>query len=320
MELSSLKRLVIQTLSVACALIAGIAAKPAFAQTKDAEGYWKYVETVWVETPEEKVHKVYPVKFTIEGNKLTAIAKALNGNNLQVVNTEEVQEWTWTPPPQILVPGEKFPMKFELKLERPTFNSAVGFYIGGRINAGFLPPKPKDAAAFHVGADTRTEKGEKGGLDPRAADQGGAKFAPATYSIESFVAVPGRKNPTNVKEYPDQMSFRVGGVIGNTREFNTIYEYKWMDGPAPEDRGTPVGETPPGKTPDSSSGTATASGKWEYKILDIPLNQTYDTEKFQKTLADLGDEGWELVSIYIPPLPPNTSPTDIRLVFKRPKK
>lgn len=312
--------LVCQALGIACALIAGLVATPVSAQSKESPGYWKFVEVVRVETPKEKVHRLYPAKLTFEGSKLTAVAKVLNGNNPQIAHTEELQEWSWTAPPQILVPGEKFPMKFELKLERPTFDAGAGFYIGGRINAGFLPPKPKDAAVYHVGADTRTEKGEKGGLDPRDPAQGGSKFAPATYRQESFVVVPARKNPTNVKEHPDQMSFRVGGLIGNSPEFNTIYEYKWMEGNAPEDRGPPAGETPPEKTPGSSSGSDTASGKWEYKILDIPLNQTFDIEKFQKTLSELGDEGWELVSVYIPPLPPNTSPTDIRLILKRPKK
>jgi hypothetical protein len=185
------------------------------------------------------------------------------------------------------------------------------------MNAGFGPPKPKDAASYHVGADTQTEKGEKGGLDPRAANQGGLKFAPATYKQESFVVVPARKNPWIVKEHPDQISFRVGGVVGSTREFNTIYEYKWVGGETPTDRGGPAGETPKGKTPGSSSGGVSA--KWEYKVLDIPVRLANGND-LEKKLAELGEEGWELTGVLIPPLPPNTSPTDIRFIFKRPKK
>jgi hypothetical protein len=302
---------------IACVVIACSSANRAAAQPKESPGYWKFVELVRVEYPVEKVHKYYPVKYTFEGSTLTAVAKALDGNDPRIVHTEEGQVWSWTPPPQILVPGEKVPMKFELKLERPKFDTVPGIYIGGRMNAGFGPPRPKDAAAYRTGADTRTEKGETGGLDPRDKHQGGLKFAPATYTQESFVVVPGRKNPFNVKEHPDQISFRVGGVVGNTREFNTVYEYKWVDGEAPADRGGPGGETSTGKTPGSSSGGVGA--KWEYKVLDIPLRLATGND-LERKLAELGEEGWELTGVFIPPLPPNTSPTDIRFIFKRPKK
>lgn len=279
-------------------------------QPKAPDGYWKFVEVVRAEYPEEKVHKVYPVRFEFEGNKLTAVARALNGNNPKVVLTEERQVWSWTPPPHVLVPGEKFPMRFELKLDRPTFDKAAGFYIGGRMNAGFQPPKPRDAAVYRVGADTRTEKGEPGGLDPRDSFQAGPKFPPATYTRESFVVVPGRANPWVVKENPDRISFRVGGCIGSTREFNTIYEYEWVVGAPPADRGGPAGEKPAAPTP---GGTA---GRWEYRVLDLPADQVFGGQ-FEKKLADLGGEGWELVSALVPP---NSSPLSVRLVLKRPKK
>ncbi|MBN9121614.1 MAG: DUF4177 domain-containing protein [Planctomycetes bacterium] len=303
-----MRRLIVFALVVGSVLAT---ARPAPAQPKEAVGYWKFAEVVRVEYPVEKVHKLYPVTFTFEGAKLTAVAKALNGNNPKVVHTEEHQVWSWTAPPQVLVPGERFPMRFELKLDRPTFDRAVGFYIGGRINAGFQPPKPRDAAAYHVGADTRTEKGEPGGLDPRDPKQGGDKFAPSTYTRESFVVVPGRQNRFNAKEHPDQISFRVGGCVGNTREFNTIYEYRWVEGAPPADRGGAAGERPGDKAP------AAGAGKWEYRVLDVPAEQAFGAALVQK-LTDLGDEGWELVAALVPPA--KDGPASVRLVFKRPKK
>ena len=314
-------------------ILAGLGAVPCSAQPKGEAGYWKFSEVVLVDYPEEKVHKFYPVTIRREGTRLTAIARALDGNNPKVVHTEEEQVWSWTAPPDILVPGERFPMKFELRLARPTFDAAK-VYIGGWMNAGFGPPKPRDAAVYHVGADTRTENGEPGGLDVRDKRQGGPLFAPGQYKQESTVAVPGRGNPFNSKEHPDQISFRVGGVIGNTREFNTIYEYRWVAGAVPADRGGAAGEkpkppaggtTPPGTPgqPDSGKpGTAdngTSSRSWEYRVLDLAPADVF-SDDFEKKLIGWGEEGWELVSVLMPPLPPNTSPTSIRLIFKRPKR
>jgi hypothetical protein len=301
----------------ASALVAILAiAAPAPSQPKETPGYWQFVEMTRVEYPVEKVHRVYPVAFAFDGNKLTAVAKALNGNDLKTVHTEEQQVWSWAAPPRILVPGEKFPMRFELKLDRTKFDKSPGFYIGGRMNAGFQPPKPQGAAAYHVGGDTRTEKGEPGGLDPREKSQGGALFASGTYSRDSFVTVPGRKNAFNVKEHPDQISFRVGGAIGNSREFNTIYEYKWVEGAPPADRGGAAGEKPADKP---TGGAGAASGKWEYQVLDIPVDQALG-ERLIKRLAELGDAGWELTGVIVPPTTPNASPVSIRLILKRPKK
>lgn len=285
---------------------------PVVAQPKDAPGYWKFVEMVRVEYPIEKVHKFYPVTFLFEGNKLTAVARALNGNDPKIIHTEEHQVWTWTAPPEILVPGEKFPMKFELKLERPKFDGPK-VYIGGRIDAGFNPPKPRDAAVYHVGADTRTEKGEKGGLDPRDPFQGGTKFGPATYKRESFVAVPGRKNVFNVKEHPDQISFRVGGVIGNAREFNTIYEYRWVEGAVPGDRGGAAGDklAGGGKVAPPTPGVV---GKWEYRTVDFSIDVVFGPELIER-LTELGNDGWELAGMVA-----NTKSASVRMVFKRPRK
>jgi len=315
---------------------------PLSAQTNPSEGYWKFVESVPFDYPEEKVHKLYPVTIRREGTKLTAVARALDGNNPKIVHTEEEQVWHWTPPPDILVPGERFAMKFELRLSRPKFD-ATRTYIGGWINAGFGPPKPRDAAVFHVGADARTEDGEPGGLDVRDKRQGGLLFTPGDYKQESTVAVPGRNHRFISKEYPDQISFRVGGVIGNTREYNTIYEYRWVTGAVPADRGGAAGEKP--KPPSGSTGqpaspgqsgagkpetgkpetgkpgtrdTGTASRSWEYRVLDLTPAELF-SEDFEKRLANWGEEGWELVSVLTPPLPPNTSPTSLRLIFKRPK-
>lgn len=310
-----------------------LGAVPSVAQSSGEGGYWKFVEVVAVDYPEEKVHKIYPVTIRRDGTKLTAVARALNGNNPKVVHTEEEQVWSWTAPPDILVPGERFPMKFELRLARPTFD-ANKVYIGGHINAGFGPPKPRDAAVYHVGADTRTENGEPGGLDVRDKRQGGPLFVPGQYKQESTVAVPGRGNPFNSKALPDQISFRVGGAIGNTREFNTIYEYRWVQGAVPADRGGAAGEAP--KPPTGVAGAPGATGQpeagkpgtdqagpgsrsWEYRVLDLSPAEIF-SDAFEKKLAGWGEEGWELVSVLMPPLPPNTSPTSLRLVFKRPKR
>lgn len=280
---------------------------PIPAQPKEPPGYWQFVEAVRVENPEEKQHKSYPAKFTWDGPKLTVVAKAL-GNDPKIVLTEEHQVWSWTPPPKILVPGEKLPMKLELKLDRPTFDKKAGFYLGGTVFAGFSPPKPKDSAIYHVNHQTVTEKGERGWLWP---GENGKTFEPGTYTRESSVVIPARQNPQIVKEHPDQISFRVGGGA-NGRPFNVRYEYKWVEGAPPADRGA-AGEQPKDKPP------VAGAGKWEYQVLDLAPADVFG-KPFEKKLAELGGEGWELVSALIPPLPPNTSPTSVRLVFKRPKK
>lgn len=171
-----MSRLVVFVLAVGLSVAVG---GYGVAQPKEAPGYWKFVEAVRAEYPVEKVHKFYPVAFEFEGSRLTAVAKALNGNDPKVVHTEEHQVWTWTAPPQILVPGEKLPMKFELKLDRPKFDKVPGMYIGGSLDAGFAPPKPTGNAVYHRGGDTRTEKGERGWLFP---GEGGKKFEPGTYT------------------------------------------------------------------------------------------------------------------------------------------
>lgn len=277
------------------------------AQPKEPPGYWKFVEVVRVEYPEEKVNVVYPAKFTWDGPRLTVVAKALT-NDPKIALTEEHQVWSWTPPPQVLVPGEKLPMKLELNLERPTFDKKAGFYLGGTLFAGFSPPKPKDAAVYHVNHQTVTEKGERGWLWP---GENGKKFEPGTYTRESFVVVPARQNPLITKEHPDQISFRVGGGA-NGRQFNTIYEYKWVEGVPPADRGGPAGDKPKDKPP------GVAGGKWEYRVLDIPLDEALGP-KLEKRLADLGNEGWELAGVIVTPAPANASPGSIRFVLKRPK-
>lgn len=275
------------------------------AQPKAPPGYWQFVEVVRVEYPEEKRNKVYPAKFTWDGPKLTVVAKALSGD-LKVVLTEEHQVWSWTPPPQVLVPGEKLPMKLELKLDRPTFDRNARFYLGGTLFAGFSPPKPKDSAIYHVNHQTVTEKGDKGWLWP---GENGKTYEPGTYTRESFVVVPARQNPLIVKELPDQISFRVGGGA-NGRGFNTIYEYKWVEGSPPADRGGPAGDKPKDKP------SAVVGGKWEYRVLDIPLDEALGA-KLEKRLADLGDEGWEVAGVIAAP---NSTPPSIRFVLKRTKK
>ncbi|QDU24129.1 hypothetical protein [Urbifossiella limnaea] len=301
-----MSRLFVFTLAVGLSLAVG---GDGVAQPKEPPGYWKFVEAVRVEYPIEMVHKLYPVAFEFEGSKLTAVAKALDGNNPKVIHTEEHQVWTWTAPPQILVPGEKIPMTFELKLERPKFDKVPGVYIGGSLDAGFAPPKPTGSAVYHRGGDTRTEKGERGVLWPGA---GGKTFEPGTYTKESTVAVPGRNNPWMVKEHPGQISFRVGGGVGNTRQFNTIYEYKWVEGVAPADRGGPAGD----KSKDKSPGANV--GRWEYRVLNLPLDQALG-ERLEGRLTELGNDGWELAGVILPPAAAGPQAA-VRLVLKRPRR
>lgn len=298
------------TVVVAALAVVLVVATPVFAQKKEEAGYWQFVEAVRVESPDEKVNKYYPAKFTWDGPTLTVVAKALDGKDPKVVITEELQVWSWTPPAQILVPGEKLSMKLELKLDRPVFDKKVRLYLGGTVFAGFSPPKPKDAAIFHVNHQTVTEKGEKGWLWP---GENGATFEPGTYSKESTVVVPARVNPLVVKEHPDQISFRVGGGA-NGRQFNMRYEYKWVDGNPPKDRGGPAGEKPADKPTGGSPVTQT--GTWEYRVVDVPLDEALGG-KFEKRLTELGAEGWEVAGVIVPP---GNSPTAVRLVLKRPKK
>lgn len=306
------------TRSLLAVAVGSLLAAPAAAQPKEAPGYWKFDEVVRVEYPKEKVHRLYPVEYAFDGGTLTAVAKALNGNDPKVVHTEERQAWSWTPPPAVLVPGEKVPMTLSVKIDRTKFDKAPGLYIGGGINAGFMPPKPTGAAAYHVGSDLRTEKGGPGGLSPRDADQGGPAFAPATYTRESVYVVPGRQTRFIVKDHPDRISFRVGGVVGSTREFNTIYEYKWVAGPPPADRGGPAGVTPKDKPAGGpAAGGPTGGGRWEYRVLDLGLADVFG-EGFERRLTDLGNDGWELVGVVSPPAAGGQQ--TVRLILKRPRR
>jgi len=66
-----------------------------------------------------------------------------------------------------------------------------------------------------------------------------------------------------------------------------------------------------------SPGTA-SSGKWEYRVLDLPTDQVFG-DQLQKKLTELGEEGWEVISILNSPTPKNSSPPTVRLVLKKPK-
>lgn len=96
-------------------------------------------------------------------------------------------------------------------------------------------------------------------------------------------------------------------------------------GATPGTAATPGGATKPGTvtlpgttaTPVSGAGGARSS-RWEYRVLDLPRNQAFG-DPLQKTLSELGEEGWELVSILTPPSPQFTSPTTMRFVLKKPK-
>jgi hypothetical protein len=52
--------------------------------------------------------------------------------------------------------------------------------------------------------------------------------------------------------------------------------------------------------------------KWEYKVMPVAPEQK--TQEIEKILNGLGDEGWELVSMYLTPGAYNA------FVMKRPKR
>lgn len=72
----------------------------------------------------------------------------------------------------------------------------------------------------------------------------------------------------------------------------------------------------PVKPTGTPPGTA-SSGKWEYRVLDLSADQVFG-DQFQKKLTELGEDGWELVSVLTPPTPKGGSP-GARLVLKKPK-
>ena len=50
---------------------------------------------------------------------------------------------------------------------------------------------------------------------------------------------------------------------------------------------------------------------WEYRIVSLPTQK--EPKEAQEALNSLGDNGWELVSVY-------TNPDSVHYVFKKPKQ
>ena len=53
---------------------------------------------------------------------------------------------------------------------------------------------------------------------------------------------------------------------------------------------------------------------WKYKVVKVETLDPLDIVKFQENLDDLGDDGWEFISVQEP------SPGDLRYIFKKPSE
>jgi hypothetical protein len=178
---------------------------------------------------------VYPVKLTPDGNCVTAIGRVIDLAKGRRVDVEEHHTWTWTPPPAVLVPGEWFPMRIEL--DAKLVFSRVGPYgYGARFDAGFGPSMPTTSGQYDSGGDAQVPGGGRGTL------QRGGEFGvhgQGHFAKDSFVLVP-REGAYEDPKRPGRISFRAGGVY--SFGWNTRYEYVWMGGAPPADRGGPAGQ------------------------------------------------------------------------------
>jgi hypothetical protein len=204
---------------------------------QDAEasnGYWKFYERVWVEPPLENRHPGYPVKLVPSGDQVTAFCRVPDPAHPSLSLLEEVHKWTWTSPPAVLVPGEKFPFRIQVEVQRPV-NKLGNAQFSGGFDAGFGFPKPVGYDQYRQGGDTRKADGSRGNIH---LGEFGRHYESGTYTAESFIVIP-PKGAYESKEYPGRISFRAGGSY--SFGWNTRYEYAWVDGAPPVDRGSAAG-------------------------------------------------------------------------------
>lgn len=209
------------------------------------QGYWKLYERVWVEAPKPRGNPLYPVELTPSGNQATALCRVIDPNKKVSLVVEEYHKWSWTPPPAILVPGERFPMRIEVEVKQ-TINRVGKYEIGANFDAGFGIPKPTNYDQYRYGGDTQMPGGGRGNL------QLGGEFGVHGQGVhvkESFIVVPS-KTAWQVPEHPGRISFRAGGNYGFG--WNTRYEYVWVEGEPPADRGTTERNGSPANAPVSS--------------------------------------------------------------------
>jgi len=206
------------------------------AQAAEAsKGYWKFYERTWVESPEAKRHPGYPVKLVPNGDQVTAFCRVPDPANQSRSLLEEIHKWTWTSPPNVLVPGQKFPFRIEVEVQRPVNKLGKAQFNGG-FDAGFGFPKPVTSDMYRSGGDTRKPDGSRGNIH---LGEGSRHYEPGIYTSESFIVVP-PKGAYTVKEHPGRISFRAGGSY--SFGWNTRYEYAWVEGTPPTEPGSAGGE------------------------------------------------------------------------------
>jgi hypothetical protein len=230
------------------------------------DGYWRLTDRVWVEPPDTPTmrHPGYPVRLVFEGGSVTAYCRIPDPHKPSQSLLEEVHRWSWTPPPDILVPGEKIPMLIAVEVERPKPYGNAQF--GGNFDAGFGIAQPKDFEQWRYGGDTVTQEGTRGNLQ---LGELGRLYGPGTYSKASYIIVPRKtawQTPETMKQGVPRISFRAGGKYSFS--FNTRYEYAWVQGTPPKDRSTAVSGAPVApKAPPVDTGAAPHSppvlGDWE---------------------------------------------------------
>lgn len=244
------------------ALLIAVSMSAAVAETQ-ADGYWQFTERVWVEVPEAKRHPGYPVKLEFSGSSITARCRIPHPHRYTESLLVEVHTWSWTPPPDILVPGEKIPMLITVDVQRPKPYGKV--FFGGNFDAGFGVSQPADHNMYRTGGDTVTKEGVRGNLQLGEFDR---MYGPGTYQKESYIVVPRRtawQTPKTEKEGTPRLSFRAGGWY--SFGYNVRYEYVWVSGRPPAGRshdvtGAPVaGGSPPPPPPPTVE--PTPIGDWE---------------------------------------------------------
>ena len=234
--------------------------------TAQPDGYWRFTERIWAEPPDTPTmrHPGYPVRLVFEGDSVTAYCRVPDPHKPSQSLLEEVHRWSWTPPPDILVPGEKIPMLIAVNVERPKPYGNAQF--GGNFDAGFGIAQPKDFEQWRNGGDTVTAEGTRGNLQ---LGELGRLYGPGTYSKASYIIVPRKtawQTPETQKQGVPRISFRAGGNY--SFGFNTRYEYAWVQGTPPKDRSTAVSGAPVApKAPPVDTGAAPppppALGDWE---------------------------------------------------------